>query len=129
MTPAAQPRKAKKNRPTLSERLRRQVPRLIQDPPSTAIAVQLPAAFARYARSAQRWRPGDVEVLRDGGQTDPAMLAALAAAERTICFETYILAADATGDRFKAVLIDRARAGVAVRIIYDAVGSFGLPVS
>src|SRR5262249_60739114 len=49
------------------------------------------------------------------------------AAERSTCFETYILAADATGDRFKAVLIDRARAGIAVRVIYDAVGSFGLP--
>jgi cardiolipin synthase len=66
-------------------------------------------------------------VLRDGADTYPAMLAALAAAQRSICFETYILAADATGDRFKAVLIERARAGVAVRIIYDAVGSFGLP--
>jgi cardiolipin synthase len=68
-------------------------------------------------------------VLRDGGETYPAMLAALEAAERSICFETYILAADATGDRFRAVLIERATAGVAVRIIYDAVGSFGLPDS
>jgi cardiolipin synthase len=106
------------------------VPEPIVDAPSRAIAVRLPAELAPYARTLQRWRAGcAVTVLRDGGATYPAMLAALAAAQRTICFETYILAADLTGDRFKAVLIERARAGVAVRIIYDAVGSFGLPDS
>jgi cardiolipin synthase len=103
------------------------VPEPIRDPPSTAIAVPLPRELTRYARSPQRWRAGcEVEVLRDGGETYPAMLAALAEAQRSICFETYILAADRTGDRFKEVLIERARAGVKVRLIYDAVGSFGL---
>src|SRR5882757_831674 len=106
------------------------VPEPIRDPPSTAIAVQLPAQLTPYARTLQRWRHGgEVTVLRDGGETYPAMLAALAAAQRSICFETYILAADATGDRFRAALIERASAGVTVRIIYDAVGSFGLPDS
>jgi cardiolipin synthase len=104
------------------------VPEPLRDPPSRAIVARLPARLTPYARTLQRWRAGcEVTVLRDGGETYPAMLAALAAAERSICFETYILAADATGDRFKAVLIERARASVAVRIIYDAVGSFGLP--
>lgn len=111
-------------------RLRGPVPDAVKDPPSTAIAVQLPAHMTPYARSPLRWRTGgDLAVLRDGGETYPAMLTALAAAQRNICFETYILAADRTGDRFKEVLIERARAGVAVRIIYDAVGSFGLPES
>jgi cardiolipin synthase len=68
-----------------------------------------------------------VTVLRDGHETYGAMLEALAVARRSICFETYILAADATGDRFKAVLLDRVAAGVTIRLIYDAVGSFGLP--
>jgi cardiolipin synthase A/B len=104
------------------------VPEPLHDPPSRAIVVRLPARLMPYARTLARWRAGcEVTVLRDGGETYPAMLTALAAAERSICFETYILAADATGDRFKAALIERARAGVAVRIIYDAVGSFGLP--
>jgi cardiolipin synthase len=106
------------------------VPDPVRDPPSTAIAVQLPAHMRRYARALVRWRDrGELTVLREGGETFPAMLAALAGAQRSICFETYILAADLTGDRFKAVLIDRARAGVEVRLIYDAVGSFGLPES
>jgi cardiolipin synthase A/B len=106
------------------------VPRPVHDPPSTAHVVALPASLVPYARTTQRWRQGcDVTVLRDGVETFPAILAALAAANREICFETYILAADFTGDRFKAALIDRARAGVKVRLIYDAVGSFGLPDS
>jgi cardiolipin synthase len=104
------------------------VPEPLGDPPPPALTVRLPAPLTRYARSPLRWRTGgELTVLRDGGETYPAMLAALAAAQRSICFETYILAADRTGDRFKAVLIERARAGVSVRIIYDAVGSFGLP--
>lgn len=103
-------------------------PEPIRDPPSRAIEVVLPKPLRPYARSRLRWRPGcELVVLRDGGETYPAMLAALAAAQRTICLETYILAADRTGDRFKAVLMERARAGVEVRVIYDAVGSFGLP--
>jgi len=106
------------------------VPEPIRDPSSTAVVVQLPPRLTPYARTLQRWRAGcEVAVLRDGGETYPAMLTALAAAQRSICFETYILAADATGDRFRAALIERARAGVAVRVIYDAVGSFGLPES
>ena len=106
------------------------VPEPIRDPPSMAIAVPLPRQLTRYARSPLRWRPGcEVAVLRDGAETYPAMLAALAEAQHSICFETYILAPDRTGDRFKEVLIERARAGVKVRLIYDAVGSFGLPDS
>jgi cardiolipin synthase A/B len=103
------------------------IPQPIRDPPSTAIAVRLPAQLTPYARSPLRWRTGgEVTVLRDGGETYPAMLAALATAQHSISFETYILAADRTGDRFKAVLIERVKAGVAVRLIYDAVGSLGL---
>ncbi len=98
------------------------------DGSSRAIAVRLPAALVPYARSQLKWRTDcDLTVLRDGGQTFTAMLDALAAARHSICLETYIIAADHTGTRFKDVLMVRARAGVEVRVIYDAVGSFGLP--
>ena len=103
-------------------------PEPIRDLPSRAIEIQLPQPLRRYARSLLRWRTGcEITVLRDGAETFPAMLEALAAARRSICLETYILAADLTGDRFKAVLMERARAGCEVRVIYDAVGSFLLP--
>ena len=104
------------------------VPEPVREEPSRAITVALPKALQRYARTQMRWRRGcEVTVLRDGTETYPAMLEALQSAKKTILLETYILAADATGDRFKAVLMERAQAGVAVRMIYDAVGSFGLP--
>jgi cardiolipin synthase len=103
------------------------IPRPVQEQQSSAIQVALPAVLAPYARNKLRWRPGcEVTVLRDGEETYPAMLGAMTSAQRSIFLETYILASDATGDRFKAVLIERARAGIAVRLIYDAVGSFGL---
>jgi cardiolipin synthase len=106
------------------------IPEPIRDEPSRAIIVSLPRELAPYARTQLRWRPGcEVTVLRDGAETFPAMLEAIAAAKKFISFETYILAADKTGERFKAALIERARAGVQVRLIYDAVGSFGLPAA
>ena len=104
------------------------VPEPIRDAPSRAITIQLPRHLAPYARTALKWRVGcEVTVLYEGRDTYPAMLAAIASAQRTISMETYILAADAAGDVFKAALMERARAGVKVRLIYDAVGSFGLP--
>jgi cardiolipin synthase len=103
------------------------VPSPVEDQPSRAIAVVLPAPLQRFARSMVRWRAGcEVAVLRDGAATFPAMLEAISGAKKSIHLETYILASDLTGDRFKLALVERARAGVAVRLIYDAVGSFGL---
>ncbi len=103
------------------------IPRAIHGEKSHALAVELPAELARYTQNARRWREHcDVTVLRDGAQTYPAMLAAIAAARVSICLEVYILTPDAMGDRFKAALIERAKAGVAVRVMYDAVGSLTL---
>jgi cardiolipin synthase len=103
------------------------VPQPVEDQPSLAIAIQLPAKMQVYARSPLRWRVGcEVVVLRDGGPTFRAMLEAIQGAKHSIVLETYILASDTTGDRFKLALIERARAGVSVRVIYDAVGSFGI---
>src|SRR6266550_6665465 len=54
-----------------------------------------------------------------------AMLDLIARAERWIHFENYIIRDDATGRRFADALVARARAGVRVRVAYDALGSFG----
>jgi cardiolipin synthase len=66
-------------------------------------------------------------LLRGGGEAFPAMLEAIRGAERFIHLETYILAADRTGRRFAEALVARARAGVKVRFLWDAVGGLGLP--
>lgn len=62
-------------------------------------------------------------ILRDGVQTFAAMLSAIRGAQRSICLETYILRDDRTGARFGEALIERARAGVEVNVLYDAWGS------
>ena len=64
-----------------------------------------------------------VSLLKDGLQTFPAMLEAIASAKKTICFETYILRDDATGRRFADALGERAMAGVEVNLMFDGWGS------
>lgn len=48
------------------------------------------------------------------------MLAAIRGAEKQVLFETYIWKGDEVGDQFKQALIDAARRGVDVRVIYDS---------
>ena len=70
--------------------------------------------------------PGNaVSLLVDGTEAYPAMLDVIARAERWIHFENYIIRDDHTGRRFGEALAERARAGVRVRVLYDALGSFG----
>jgi cardiolipin synthase len=53
------------------------------------------------------------------------MLEAIAGAERSLEIEVYIFAADHSGRAFAETLGERARAGVRVRVLADAVGSMG----
>jgi cardiolipin synthase A/B len=71
----------------------------------------------------------EVRLLRDGVEAFPAMLAAIAGAEREILLEMYWIGPDAVGMRFREALTERARAGVTVRVIYDAIGSLAIAPS
>lgn len=66
------------------------------------------------------------KLLIDGEEAFPALLDAIAKAERYILFQFYILRDDALGQRFKDALIERAQAGVKVYVLYDDIGSFTL---
>lgn len=67
-----------------------------------------------------------VRLLRDGAQAFPVMLDAIAAAQREVLLEMYWIEPDAVGARFRDALVERARAGVRVCAIYDAIGSMGI---
>ncbi len=68
--------------------------------------------------------PGNrVEILNNGHEFYPAMLEAINRAERSITIEAYIYWAGDIGRRFAEVLAAKARAGVPVKILLDAVGS------
>jgi len=64
-----------------------------------------------------------VRHLRNGEEIFPAMIAAIAAARRSIVFETYIYWSGEVGQRFSDALSERARAGVQVHVTLDWVGS------
>lgn len=64
-----------------------------------------------------------LRLLKDGAQAFPAMLDAISRAKSTICLETYILEDDRVGNRFSDALIERARAGVEVNLLFDTWGS------
>ena len=81
-------------------------------------------AFAR-ASGAPLVPGNDVSLLKDASQNYPAWLEAIAAARRTIHFESYIIHDDAIGEQFAQALAARARAGVRVRLIYDWLGAVG----
>lgn len=67
--------------------------------------------------------------LRTGDEAFAAMLAAIAAARRSVRFETYIFSAGAPGDEFLEVLLDARQRGVRVQVLLDAFGSLELPDS
>ena len=62
-------------------------------------------------------------VLRNGDEIFPAMLDAIRGARRSVTFETYIYWSGEIGRRFADALAERARAGVAVHVLLDWVGS------
>jgi cardiolipin synthase len=68
-----------------------------------------------------------VEVLVDGPETYDAIEKDLQAARRHIHIETFIFGADEVGRRFAAVLAEKRREGVEVRVLYDSVGSRETP--
>jgi cardiolipin synthase len=69
--------------------------------------------------------PDSVQLLRDGAEAFPAWLEAIASAQDEILVEMYWFDSDRTGWRFAEALMERARAGCDVFVLYDAVGSFG----
>src|SRR5437763_7419985 len=64
-----------------------------------------------------------VDVLRQGVRIFPARLAAIPGGRKTINLEFYIYWDGQVGRQFAEALAERSRAGVAVKVILDAVGS------
>jgi len=66
-----------------------------------------------------------VEILTNGDHFYPAMLDAIRQARETVTMECYIFKLGDIGRTFVDALCERARAGVRVTIVMDAIGSFG----
>jgi len=66
------------------------------------------------------------DLLIDGDATFDSILEGMATAQHYIFFQFYIIRHDSLGQRVASALMERARAGVAVHVLYDDVGSGGL---
>jgi cardiolipin synthase A/B len=64
-----------------------------------------------------------ITVLRNGDEIFPAMLGAIRNARRTVNFESYIYWSGDIGRAFADALSERARAGLKVHVLLDAVGA------
>jgi cardiolipin synthase A/B len=85
------------------------------------------AGFARIMgilTDAQAHIATRIDVLKNGERFYEAELQAINSASRHICLEAYIFQKGEIANRFIAALTARAKAGVKVRIVLDAVGSF-----
>lgn len=71
-----------------------------------------------YPSTAQK-----VELLRSGAETFDAIMAQIAAARHHVHLEYYIYEPDQTGTRLRDLLAQKAREGVKVRLLIDALGS------
>lgn len=91
--------------------------------------------MSRFRRSLFRRRPevftagNSVRLLRDGPETFPAMLDAIERARRRVWLEMYWFDTDAIGTRFRDALLRAHQRGLDVRVMFDAIGSIGLPVT
>jgi cardiolipin synthase len=84
------------------------------------------AAMTRLSNM-QLTRGNRVDLLINGKATFDSILAGVAEAEDYILFQFYMFHDDGLGRRVKDALIERAKAGVRVYVLYDEIGSSGLP--
>lgn len=70
------------------------------------------------------FKDNEVEVYTDGYQFFPALLKAIGQARQHIHLDSFIIEDDPLGNLIADALIDKARQGVEVRVIYDDVGSW-----
>ncbi len=89
----------------------------------------IPAKFATLAKLAAVFTPlpftsgNEVELLIDGQHTFREMLGAISTAQEYILLQSYIINDDRLGNDFKQALIEKAKQGVRVNLLYDKIGS------
>jgi len=92
-----------------------------------ALDLQQQAALEEAATGVPLIAGNKVQLLFDGPATMAEMLKAIAAAKNHINFETYIFDQDELGNQFADLLLKKQAEGVTVNIIYDSVGTLGVP--
>ena len=95
----------------------------LPSPRADAVAPEDPLAVVGWRVTASHPHPDNqVEVLVGGEAAYPAMLEAIAQAEREVLLSTFIFAPDAVGQEFVQALSDAQQRGVQVHLLIDDVG-------
>jgi cardiolipin synthase len=108
---------------------------LAQDQTTLRLRSAYPADHPQHASytaaliGADPRRGNDYDVLVNGDEIFPAMLAAINDARQRISFESYIYDSGEVANQFTAALEAAARRGVRVRVVVDAVGSSSMDAS
>lgn len=68
----------------------------------------------------------DIEIFFSGKDSLDSMLNAIANAKKHIHLQSYIIEDDIIGNKFKDILVNKAKEGVEVRVMYDDVGCWSL---
>jgi cardiolipin synthase len=113
------------------QRIRRQVRRRLRSQtavgkPERGEAVSVGLALGRVGTATTGYpmtTSTRVDLIVDGAAAYDAIVTAISAARQHVHLEYYIFAADRSGTRIRDALIERARAGVRVRLLLDGVGS------
>lgn len=96
----------------------------LQKVPAEPPAVTTPAFAAEVTRiTGQNWTTGNsVRTLPNGGSFIPAMLSAIRSARHTLTWENFVAVESQPVADFTEAFIERAKAGVQVRVILDHYG-------
>src|SRR2546428_5366450 len=96
-------------------------------PPNHPIDSREFVNFLSAIVNARLFSAGDVRVLNSGASIYEAELAAIRGAKRSVHLEAYLFLRGKIAGEVLAALIERARAGVTVRLVVDRIGSLATP--
>ena len=85
------------------------------------------ARAARYLSGLPFTRGNSLELLIDGDETFRSIFEAIRGAKHYVCVNFYIVKNDRIGTRFQKLLMEKAREGVEVWLLFDEFGSHKLP--
>jgi len=108
--------------PLLSPILSRQDAELDQLESESISRRKLAMMVRRNSHSALT-RHNHVEIKQDAARFYPSLIEDMKAARQSIHLQYFIWAVDSFTDQLKQILIEKARAGVEVRLLYDPIGS------
>jgi cardiolipin synthase len=100
------------------------LPYCIQESPGRELDSQEFARILGTLADSQPHADTQIDVLTNGDTFYDAELQAISQAQNHICIEAYIFQKGDIANRFIRALTERARAGVEVRMVLDAIGSF-----